>query len=180
MDLETGWIDPWARNSNTSERSLEKSPSDEVADKVSLSPSFVRAEVDPRPDIFPVGHSTGDIFDISPWDEPPIPSGDNSQVHLIFPVKERAEDEEEGGTSTAFQRRISVDRQQTNMMRRWFREKKRTPTAPLPRPAVFEEELVVVDERVIEAHRDIVRDILVVGFVWALVWIALCLAIPTK
>ena len=128
------------------------------------------------------GYSIGDMSDISPWDEPPSGIG-NSNTHLIFPVSEKEEHGEsaEAGTSTAVQRRQSAGLQQSKLLRRLLREKNTEVVAePHQKPAVFGDEVVIVDERVIRLHRQVVRDILVVGAVWGIAWIAICLTIPTK
>jgi hypothetical protein len=132
-----------------------------------------------------MGYSVGDMSDISPWDEPPGQTtigNTNSNTHLIFPVSEK-EDNEGSGSSSAVQRRRSAGMQQSTLLRRLLRENKNIAdevTAPLPKPPVFGDEIVLVDERVIRLHKQVVRDILLVGAVWGLVWIAVCLAIPTN
>lgn len=198
MDLEAGWINPWA---GSPDRTTEKRSIDLPADRISLSPSFGMSsvpehgdEVGPHrrqtqfqevdwegpPPGLAVGRSFGDISDISPWDEPPTQGGGtegggNSKTHLIFPVAEKDESE---GFSSAYERRQSADRQQNSLLRRLLRERKPAKPATLPKPPIFGDEIVIVDERVIKAHADIVRDILVVGAIFAVIWIALCLAIP--
>jgi hypothetical protein len=199
MDLEAGWINPWAESSD---RTTEKRSIDFPADRISLSPSFGMSSVpehgeepglhrrqtqfqeidwEEPPSGITIGRSTGDISDISPWDEPPIQSkgvegGTNSNTHLIFPVMEKEESE---GFSSAYERRRSADRQQNGLLRRLLRERKPTKQATLPKAPVFGDEIIIVDERVIKAHGDIVRDILAVGAIFAVVWIVLCLAIPS-
>lgn len=132
-----------------------------------------------------MGYSVGDMSDISPWDEPPSQTtigNTNSNTHLIFPVSEK-EHNEGSGSSSAVQRRRSAGMQQSTLLRRLLRGNKNLAdevTAPLPKPPVFGDEIVLVDERVIRLHKQVVRDILVVGAVWSLVWIAVCLAIPTS
>ncbi len=46
-------------------------------------------------------------------------------------------------------------------------------------PKIFGPERVVLDERIIRLHRMVMRDILVVGAFWAVLWTVLCLAVPT-
>jgi hypothetical protein len=129
-----------------------------------------------------MGYSVGDMSDISPWDEPPGHTKSNSNTHLIFPVSEKEENVGESSstaTTTAVQRRRSAGMQQSTLLRRLLRENKRDEVVS-PKPPVFGDEIVIVDKRVIRLHGQVVRDILVVGAIWGLVWIAICLAIPTR
>lgn len=49
---------------------------------------------------------------------------------------------------------------------------------PAEKPAIFGPEVAIVDDRVIQLHKQVVRDILIVGAAWSAIWVAICLAIP--
>lgn len=125
------------------------------------------------------GYSNGDLSEISPWDEPPRGPA-KSDTNLIFPFSDSQRQEEETAASTATQRRRSAGLQQSTMLRRLLRNNKKELATPHRRPPIFGDEVVIIDERVIRLHKQVVRDILVVGAVWGVIWIAICLAIPKK
>lgn len=66
----------------------------------------------------------------------------------------------------------------TQQLMQGFRRRKAPRSVPYKRPPIFGPERLILDDRVVRLHKQVVRDILIIGAVWAVVWLILCLAVP--
>jgi hypothetical protein len=137
-----------------------------------------------------------DIMEISPWEDPiavsphrPTGEAQRGDKKAIFPLTETMEAGPEvprEASSTLRRRRQTTRAQQSKFLDRILHRSGEgdDPATLIPeikkRPAVFGDETIIVDERVIDLHKSVIKDILIFGAVWSVIWIAICLAIPPR
>jgi hypothetical protein len=100
--------------------------------------------------------------DISPFEESSMPTEPEANVSTI----------------SVPQRKATLVRPDLSALLDNFRFTGQSRSAEPDRPKMFGPESPVQDTRVTELFESVVRDILVVGVISGLIWIALCLAVP--